>query len=62
MRHGCFLLRRHSLFPPFPPSVQSKQAGQTAVSTSEREREGGGDMQTDGRTELLPSDVSDGPI
>lgn len=55
----CFC--RHSLFSPLP-LFQSKQAHQTAASTSERrgarEWGRGGDRQT----ELLPSDVSDGPI
>lgn len=71
MRHACVLLFRHSLFLRFP-HVQSKQAGQTPVCSLERERErelGGGkrerdegDMQAVRHTELLPSDVSDGPI
>lgn len=67
MRHGCFLLCRHSLFPPLPPHVQSKQARQTPVSKRVRTRGGDrerdeGDMETVRHTELLPSDVPDGPI
>lgn len=36
MRHGCFLLFRHSLFPPLPPVFK---VNKLAVSTSERKKE-----------------------
>lgn len=45
--------------------VKSKQAGQSTVSTSEKKREAETDRgmrETCGQTELLPSDVPDGPI
>lgn len=50
-----------------PPHVQSKQARQTPVSERARTRGGDrerdeGDMETVRHTELLPSDVPDGPI
>lgn len=55
----CFC--RHSLFSPLP-LFQSKQAHQTAASTSARRGEIEGGEGGDRQTELLPSDVSDGPI
>ena len=46
--------------PSTSPHVQSKQAHQTQLS--ERKRQTYMHRQTDRQTELLPSDVPDGPI
>lgn len=66
MRHGCFLLCRHSLFPPLPPVFKvNKLAKPQYLPHREKEREVETERrirETDRQTELLPSDVPDGPI
>lgn len=66
MRHRCFLLCRHSLFPPLPPTFKvNKLAKPQYQLLREKEREVGterGMRETCRHTELLPSDVPDVPI
>lgn len=59
MRHGCFLVCRHRLFPPFPPMFKVNKLAKHSVNLREKEVETERGMK---ETELLPSDAFDGSV